>query len=172
MRTLGCAVLVALLAAATDDVPGQKVRLDTLYYDYLPPMSKIVGQTAASARLHLYGDTSAPGYQDRDPPDGIDDARARRLLQLAERFSPIVRRNNFLAPRYYLDVVGRPPLLYVDTWRDGVRVRTDTVNLAPAGGAGAGGGAGDGGAEPSAGAVDDAKLEALLREFDPLGTER
>ena len=75
MRTLACAVLVALLAAAAD-VPGQKVRRDT-YYDYLPPAPKIVGQTAASARLHLYGDTSAPGYQDRDPTDGIDDARAR-----------------------------------------------------------------------------------------------
>ena len=150
MRTLACAALVALLAASRD-APGQKVRRDT-YYDYLPPMPKIVGQTAASARLNLYGDTSAPGYRDREPLDGIDDARGRRLLQLAERFSPIVRRNNFLVPRYHLDVVGTPPLLYIDTWRDGVRVRADTVNL------GAAGAATDGAA---GGRVADAALGAI-----------
>lgn len=123
------------------------------YYGFVPPVPPIVAAESASARLHLYGDAAAPGYRDDEPVDGMDDARARVLLAIAERFSPILRRNNFLAPIHFLDAMPGRPLLIHDTWWDGDSVRSDTIDLRARDGSGA--------------AIGDAKLDALLRELHP-----
>lgn len=86
--TLACSLLFAAVAQA------QKFTRDN-YYDFIAPTPRIVSQTEASKRLSLYGD---PG-KDLDPADGVDDQRYERLLELAARFSPVLRRNNFSVPR-------------------------------------------------------------------------
>jgi hypothetical protein len=121
--------LVALsLTCATNVANAQRITRDT-YFEYLPPFSKLVGQTRASMQFHLFGDTSNADYVDQHPADGIDDVRAQRLRRIAERFSPILRRNNFSAPRSFRDVVGDRPVLHIDRWSDGRRVRSDSILL-------------------------------------------
>jgi hypothetical protein len=61
----------------------------------------------------------------------MDDARARRLLALAEHFSPIMRLNTVSVPRDPFAVVGTRPQLQVDTWANGVLVRSDSVDVVP-----------------------------------------
>ena len=56
------------------------------YLARVPVAGRIVGQAAASARFDLYGDRTDPAYRDVAPVDGVDDARALRLLELAERY--------------------------------------------------------------------------------------
>ncbi|MGH7556007.1 MAG: hypothetical protein ACREMQ_23640 [Longimicrobiales bacterium] len=130
------------------------------YYVQLPAMPKLVGQTDASHRIHLYGDAASPGYLDRDPVDGVDDTRAARLLRIADLFSPILRRNNFSVPRLHTSVLGAAPMLHVDTWRRGQRVASDSVPIhrpmttnTSVGGE----------VDPSI----DSVLAALVREFHP-----
>src|SRR3954454_70294 len=98
------------------------------YHDLLPPLPRIVGQTRASAALHLFGDASSPGYRDEAPVDGMDDAVARRLTQLATRFAPVMRRNNESVPRDPFAVLGEPTLL-VDDWLNGRRVGSQRIAL-------------------------------------------
>ena len=125
-------LLAATLVLTCDiaSVAAQKPTRDT-YFDHLPPPPSIVAQTDASRRLHLYGDRTSFTYTDRDPLDGIDDTRGRLLLSIAERFSPILRRNNFAVPRHFLDLIARPRRLHIDIWEGGRRVASDSVLLEP-----------------------------------------
>src|SRR5215212_4730831 len=101
------------------------------YLSQLPATPALVAQTAASARLQLYGDADAPGSSDALVTDGIDDRRAERLLAIAEQFSPILRRNTFVVPRDVWWVVGNQPVLQVDQWIDDRLVHSDSVTLGP-----------------------------------------
>lgn len=140
---------------------GAQAPTRTSYHASLPPAPSLVAQTDASARLHLYGDASLPGYRDVEPADGIDDIRADRLRAIAERFSPILRRNNFLVPRDVWWVLGDSAILHVDTWRDGVLTRSERIDLGAARRFAAAGN----GAELEL--RDDARLRELLDVFDP-----
>ena len=89
------------------------------YIEYLPLSDpKIMGQTEASAALHLYGNPEADGYKDVSPIDGIDDERWRRLLELSAKFSPVLYKNTSSIPLDFKAVVNREvtPLLHIDTW--------------------------------------------------------
>jgi hypothetical protein len=150
------AARVALTLGFVACVPAilaQPIRRDE-YFRHLPQTPPIIGQAQASALVQLYGDTARPGYVDRDPVDGIDDRRARYLLAIAERFSPMLRRNNFLVPRDIQAVIGERPFLKMDTWIDDRRVHADSIVLEPF-------------ARGNETAAADADLEALVREFDP-----
>ncbi len=96
------------------------------YIVRMPEMSKVVSQTLASERLHLFGNRGTSDYRDADL-NGIDDARAERLLQLATRFAPILRRNNFSAPRDFERSLGSAAWLQRDIWRGGRRERSDSI---------------------------------------------
>ncbi|MEO7521608.1 MAG: hypothetical protein ABIW79_07310, partial [Gemmatimonas sp.] len=135
------------------------------YVRHLPSSaSRIIAQAGASAALHLYGDIGSPDYVDRDPIDGVDDRRARRLLAIAERFSPILRRNSFVVPRDVWWVVGDQPLLQLDRWSDDRLIDSSSFNME----------ARPSVTVPRSGAEDlhlptarDARLAALVKEFDP-----
>ena len=99
------------------------------YYRMLPPRPKIVAQIPASAMFRLFGDPENPGFTDRDPADGTDDARGAVLLRLAERFSPILRPNNVSVPRHPFDVMNGDPVMHVDRWLNGRRVSSDSLQL-------------------------------------------
>lgn len=159
----GVAPLVLVLFAR--EAHGQAGRKS--YYEQIPSAPKLVSQTAASARLHLYGDRSVAAYTDTAPPDGIDDRRAARLTDLAERFSPILRRNNFSVPRDFRTIEGMRLVMHADQWVDGELRLADSVDLRCCSLAT------DDGVTPDSGsgAVDDAKLVALLKQFDPRRTE-
>jgi hypothetical protein len=124
-------------------------------------MPPLVSQTAASARLHLYGDAARAEYVDRNPRDGIDDARARTLHRIAVRFAPILRRNNFSRPRFFARVLDDRPVLHLDTWYRGRLVATDSIILSEAVTLDAQ----DGGPEEPY--RSDSLLLALLRLHDP-----
>lgn len=122
--------VLLLGAAIAGPSPGAAQELArTAYYDFLPPQSPIVAQTAASLRLHLFGDERDPSYRDVSAVDGIDDVRASRLLHIAERFSPVMRRNNFSVPRDLDATLGPVHYLTIDTWQRGRLVRTDSIAL-------------------------------------------
>ena len=129
------------------------------YIHHLPEMSKVVSQTQASARLHLYGDRTSPAYRDIDL-NGIDDERSARLHQLATRFAPILRRNNFSAPHDFETALGAGAWLQRDVWRGGRRERSDSIWFS-----------GPLRIMPLAAAADsaeqDRKLLELLRAFSP-----
>lgn len=122
--------LLVVCCAAPVVAQAQGITRDN-YYAMIPPKPRIVGQTAASVALHLFGDARDSAYRDADPVDGIDDRRAQRLLELAERFSPILRRNNASVPRDPADILGPDPLLHVDSWQNGRRIRSDSIALGP-----------------------------------------
>ena len=153
-------VAVLALAVFAREAYGQVSRKS--YYEQVPPAPKLVGQTRASAELHLYGDRSLPGYTDVAPADGIDDRRAIRLSDIAERFSPILRRNNFSVPRDFRSIEGMRLVMHADQWVDGELRHADSVDLrccsSPV----------DTSLPDSGGAaIDDVKLVALLKTFDP-----
>src|SRR5690349_14749427 len=126
MRLLALACSFALIGLHA--LCAQHIARDR-YYVLLPPVPKIVSQTRASAALHLFGDASDSSYHDAQPVDGVDDRRAQRLLTLAERFSPILRRNNFSVPRDFRQILGPNFPLEVDSWRNGQLERSDTVSI-------------------------------------------
>jgi len=158
-------LLLSIVPAALRIIGAQQLAR-TAYYDYLPPTPRIVAQTAASARLHLFGDVHDTAYRDIDPLDGVDDRRADRLRVIAERFSPVMRRNNFVVPRDLDATVGPMHLLHVDTWRRGRLTQSESIAL----------GRGQSGAI-LAGAVrddsihiqlfDSTRLRRLVEEFHP-----
>lgn len=121
-------VVIAVVLAVPMLLRGQGITREN-YHDYLPPKPRITTQTAASAALHLYGDRSGSEYRDSLPLDGVDDRRGRHLLRIAERFSPLVRRNNFSVPRSFDAVLGPAQLLHVDRWQAGRRLAVDSVWL-------------------------------------------
>ena len=120
---LACALALGGHAAGAQQLPR------AAYYDYLPPAPRIVSQTSASARLHLFGDARDSGFRDAAPTDGIDDRRAAQLLFIAERFSPILRRNNFSVPRDLDGTMGLVHTLSVDSWRRGRLVQSESIAL-------------------------------------------
>jgi hypothetical protein len=149
VKALG--VLYALAVANVDAVEAQAITRDN-YIDFLPPRPRIVAGTRATATLRLYGDPRDSAYRDADPVDGIDDARARRLLALGELFSPLLRRNNFIVPWDLDAILGPRHLLHVDSWVGNRRIASDSLVL--------------GRATSETDARDDLLL-ALLREFHP-----
>ncbi|HUG39114.1 MAG TPA: hypothetical protein VMM12_01450, partial [Longimicrobiales bacterium] len=150
VRTLNRALPIAIGAlVAASSASAQIDRGD--YYKHLPPTSRLVAQTGASARLHLYGDEAGPDYVDVAPRDGVDDRRGQRLLRLATRFSPILRRNNFSRPVDFRVAMGGQPVLHVDTWRGGRLLHSDSLAL-------------DDASEPER---TDVLLVALLKQLGP-----
>jgi len=120
---LACALVLRGRAGGAQQLPR------AAYFDYLPPAPPLVAQTSASARLRLFGDARDSGYRDTAPTDGVDDRRAARLLQIAERFSPVLRRNNFSVPRDLDATMGPVHTLSVDSWRRGRLVRSESIAL-------------------------------------------
>ena len=146
---------LVLIAVANSALQGQSATRD--YFDEVPSASRLVSQTPASLRLHLFGDRSAADYRDVSPRDGIDDFRGDRLAALTERFSPILRRNNFSVPRDFRTIVGGLPTLHVDRWTDGVLSSSDSIPRTLA----------QGRNERAELASGDSMLLALFREFEP-----
>lgn len=159
MRSRPPASLLLALALAAP-LAAQRPSPDD-YLAYLPATPRIVARSVATGQLRLYGDTEAPEYRDVDPRDGVDDRRARRLLALAEEFSPILRRNTLNVPREVEAYLGNPGVLHVDTWLEERRVSAVTIDLGPPLDAG---GDGDGTERV---APQDAALDSLLRELSP-----
>ena len=120
---LACALVVGGHAGGAQQLPR------AAYFDYLPTLPRIVSQTAASARLHLFGDARDSAFRDAAPTDGMDDRRAARLLFIAERFSPIMRRNNFSVPRDLDGTMGLVHTLSVDSWKRGRLVQSESIAL-------------------------------------------
>lgn len=120
---LACALAVEGQAGGAQQLPR------AAYFDYLPPAPRIVSQTSVSARLHLFGDARDGSFRDAAPVDGIDDRRAARLLLIAERFSPIMRRNNFSVPRDLDFTMGLVHTLSVDSWKRGRLVQSESIAL-------------------------------------------
>ncbi len=109
------AALTTLLipcAASAQEIPRDE------YLSYVPLEVPVAfRQTPASARLHLFGDQNAPGYQDANL-DGIDDRREEVLRSLAVRFAPLLVMNSTAVPmdlRKVTAVEGAFPL-NIDTW--------------------------------------------------------
>lgn len=133
------------------------------YLDYVPlQYPKLVRQTDANVRLHLFGDREDPGWRDEDPRDGIDDRRNQVFQALALRFAPYMVLNTTSVPmdfRRFMD--DRSSFrLFVDTWKLGgpdselvSSMSLDWTNLGkgPAG-------------QPT---EDDRKLLELLELFHP-----
>jgi hypothetical protein len=112
---VGLTLLMIGTVCRTTPIEAQAIPRDG-YYDYLPPPSRIVSQTHASAELALFA--------------GLAPDRMHRLLEIAERFSPIIRRNNFSVPRDLDAIFGPRHPLNVDLWSGGHLVHTDTIDLA------------------------------------------
>ena len=86
--------LLAALFLATARANAQAIPKPD-YVTYLPREVVLpVQATAGNRAFHLFGDSSAPGYRDDAPRDGIDDARERWLHALAVRFAPWMVRNS------------------------------------------------------------------------------
>ena len=151
------ALLIVVLLGLPVMLPAQVARDG--YYPYMPDMPKLVSQTGASERLGLYGDPALAGYADVDG-DGIDDRRHARLAALADRFSPVLRRNNFSFPRDFRRLLGDTAKLQRDVWRAGQLVRSDEIPLGW-----------DGPASYGLQLESGDALAALLRELDPLAPD-
>lgn len=162
-RVAACAALLFSLLAPSVAHP-QKITRDN-YYESLPPPPAIIAQTEATQRFHLYGDSTAPDYVDLAPRDGVDDRRADRLLELAEHFSPILRRNTFLVPMEFEDVLDEEVVVHVDAWRDYLRVDSGAVRLGARATPGAEGSYIA--TERPVVAIDDDLLQDLLRSHGP-----
>ena len=126
-----CAVsLLTSAAALANPIPrDQTINFIPLSYP------RMVAQTDANQRLHLFGDPSDPGYRDVAPRDGIDDRRAAALMSLAERFGPILVQNTSDAPmdfRRFMEFT-ETWLLHVDTWNlvgdHKTLLRSDVIDL-------------------------------------------
>lgn len=145
-------------AAAPSPLRAQEVPREE-YLRFLPlEPPRIVGQTRASERFHLYGDPTRAGYRDVDPVDGVDDRRHQRLMELAVRFAPHMLRNTTSLPMAFEAFVRAESHfpLHVDTWSTvvpgGELLETRTIEF------------GD-----SAGPEDDRALAELVRELEPAG---
>jgi hypothetical protein len=169
LRFLGFHVLLLSLLVGLEAAPAGAQHMPKQEYIRFVPLEypRIVRETEASVRLHLYGDRSSPGYRDVDPRDGIDDERGRVLEALAYRFAPFLVQNTATVPmdhRRFMDRLRSWPI-YVDTWdlvRSPELVHEERIDLAEVT------------REPcphwrpaDAGASADCRLLALLDEFDP-----
>ena len=135
----------------------------TEYLRYVPLEDpRIIRQTEASARLHLYGDRSSFDYVDIDPIDGMDDHRAEVLHELGVRFAPFMVQNTEAIPMdFKLFGRGSPLPMHIDTWNTAMGLdlarfeSIDWLNVA---------------SDPcSAGnpTADDCTLLRLLEDFHP-----
>ena len=101
------------------DAQGQEIHPDE-YLRYLPlRYPKIVRQTEANAKLHLFGNAEdKENYQDTNPVDGIDDRRHKVLLDLAVQFSPILVLNSTMIPMDFRLFIEREETfrLFIDRW--------------------------------------------------------
>jgi len=176
--------LLTLLVVANQagNLYGQKFTRET-YFDYLAPQSPIIRQTAASTKLHLYGNPQDQAFRDQNPADGIDDARAERLHKLAAKFSPVLHKNNYSVPRDFTAMLrlkyhpqqnkvtfDSRPILYVDTWDlskpESQLMQADFIDLSltPPSPGGTNGAAAH---HQAFAGCHDKKLQSLLEEFDP-----
>lgn len=151
---------LALLAGRPAPLSAQEIPRGE-YLRFVPlRQPKLVAATPASREFRLYGDRSLPGYRDRDPVDGIDDERGRRLERIAARFAPFMLRNTTERPIAFERFVRRPPSfpVYVDTWDlnhpRGRLVGTETVDVSP-----------------RRSEEDARRLRELLEEFHPLRSD-
>ncbi|MGQ0641901.1 MAG: hypothetical protein ACT4P6_14215 [Gemmatimonadaceae bacterium] len=163
LRLFRLVCISAAFAPASADAQRAISRTD--YFHHVPSPPSIGSQTEASRKMSLYGDAADVAYRDSLPRDGIEDTRAAKLLAIATRFAPILRRNNFSVPRKFTAIDGWLPYLHVDRWRDGVLTRSDSINLSaqsltPIGASAVL-------APPAPGARDDVALDALLRALTP-----
>lgn len=163
-----CLVLACASVWCAQRIDSQSPTRDN-YYFYVPSAGPIVSQRDASAELSLYGNVASVTYRDANG-DGIDDVRARRLSDIAERFSPILRRNNFSVPREFESLLAPDVLLNADTWVDGHRIASDSVFLGTKVPAQHDGPIGSDRLHVTREA--DRALTALLREFDPARAPR
>lgn len=157
--TAGSALLLLSLPAGR--AAAQQIPRDA-YLRYVPlEVPRIIRQTPASERLHLYGDRASPTYVDVAPVDGVDDRRHQVLQTLAVRFAPFLVQNSEAVPMDHRKVWGGPYPLHVDTWNTAMGLelaRQETVHWM------------EGAAEPCDGTnplSDDCRLLELLREYDP-----
>ena len=102
------------------------------YLRFVPlEVPRIIRQTPASERLHLYGDRENPDYVDIAPVDGVDDRRHQVLQALSVRFAPFLVQNSEGIPMDHKKVWGGPYPLYVDTWNTAMGldlIRQETVD--------------------------------------------
>jgi hypothetical protein len=158
--------LISLLAVCTDrSVLGQAHSTQKSYIGQVPlEYPRLVRQTDASLKLHLFGDREAPGYRDTSPVDGIDDSLGRVLHDLAVRFAPIMVQHTVAIPMdFRLWTEGsRTFPLHVDTWEvsqhDAELISAEAIDLTRLGGSGR---CHDGSELP------DCRLVALLRDLHP-----
>ena len=129
----------AQLGADTVPQPGADTVPQPYAGEYLRflPLSypRLVRQTRANERFHLFGDRSDASYRDRDPLNGIDDARDSLLLRLGTRFAPILIQNTAAIPldfKVFMEGQDAFPL-HVDTWdiagASDTLVRTDPIDF-------------------------------------------
>jgi len=114
----GCLSATLLLAGLTTAVPASaQIRQDE-YLKYVPlTYPRIIRQTEASARFHLYGDPGDPSYRDTAPKDGVDDARSKWLTALSSRFAPIMIRNTPQFPMDFRHFYDRDSFsIFVERW--------------------------------------------------------
>ena len=163
-------MLVLGLAASVPDAMAQEVPKRE-YLRFVPlNVPRLIRQTAASERIHLYGNRFDPAYRDVEQVDGIDDRRFAVLERMAVRFAPFLVMNSSAVPldfRAFEDGAAAFPL-YVDTWNTSVPgsalVAEETIDMLRIE------------AEPCgpvermtrSSRVDDCRLLSLLEEFHPL----
>ena len=82
-----------LLAVNSNAVTQAIPKPDYVTYLSREPLLPVQA-SAGNKRFHLFGDSTAVGYQDEAPRDGIDDDREHALRMLAMRFAPWMVRNS------------------------------------------------------------------------------
>ena len=156
-------VAVILLSSLTppQSASAQQYPRDE-YLRFVPlEVPRIIRQTPASERLHLYGDREDSAYVDIAPLDGVDDRRHAVLEELAARFAPFLVQNSEGIPMDHKKVWGGPYPLYVDDWNTAMGldlIRQETVDWMR------------GTTEPCSTAnplADDCRLLDLLLKYDP-----
>jgi hypothetical protein len=85
---IGCVVATLCVSPAAAQIPKAQ------YLRYVPLQHPtIVRQTTASRRFRLFGNRDDAAFRDELPRDGIDDARAAWLMNVATHFAPIMILN-------------------------------------------------------------------------------
>jgi hypothetical protein len=158
------ALALAMLAAGAAAPAAAQAIPRPDYVAYLPryPL-RAVGQTDASARLHLFGDERDPRYRDLAPRNGIDDRRDTLLAALGRQFAPWMVRNTYGFPTDLGRLIReRDVPLVIDRFdlarQKPVALASDTLHLGRPPAARC--------TTPDAGNAD-CRLEALLRRLGP-----
>src|SRR5215510_12745117 len=93
-RCINSIRIAIVLLSVCAPLAAQSIPRDQ-YYAHIPPMPRLVRQTEASERLKLCNGPGCSSLRDVAPLNGVDDGRDSVLLALGQRFSPVLRRNNF-----------------------------------------------------------------------------